>query len=591
MKPLRFVVIADSHIRSPRDDLQTYPSNGLMVARNEHVVALCNRIDAAFVVHLGDIVHPLPVESAHEPAVRLAARIYTGLHHPIHFVPGNHDVGDKPNALVAVPPVADENYGIFEHYWGPPYRSFDVGACHFVIVDTPVLNSGLDREKAQRSWLEADLVASHRLGKRSFLFTHYPPFIRDRDEFEHYDNLAEPGRTWLLDLVVAHGVEAVFSGHVHNFLYNRHGDADLYVLPSTGFVRPDYSELAAIAPEREAGRDDLAKLGFFVVDVTRDGHTVRPIRTGGVTAGDGGTVPLEVAVEPSWSSPVGVTVRHGWDSEIDFPTAGLDEFNRKTVRNDAWVPALWEARIGHVRIPLADVATPRGRERARDLAHRGLEFSVRSGGVPTRRHLEAVSALDGVATRWEIATPTQLFASVVDAVSSAEIPESIKLAMAPIEPLGDPGTAVHHFVTAGFDPHGGAPFDELLASDVRGVFGDVVFRIPPGMPILDGAGVASNTAAEAGRTAMVIVELPRAGEAEVFSDDGAVAEVVAGSVAAARSHPDVSVFLDGFVDHDRGYYRRHGLIDRRSNPRHALRRLIEESTGRNAPSGRTGHVS
>ena len=27
------------------------------------------------------------------------------------------------------------------------------------------------------------------------------------------------------------------------------------------------------------------------------------------------------------------------------------------------------------------------------------------------------------------------------------------------------------------------------------------------------------------------------------------------------------VFIDTFVDHDRGYYPRHGLLDRRSNPR------------------------
>ncbi len=78
---------------------------------------------------------------------------------------------------------------------------------------------------------------------------------------------------------------------------------------------------------------------------------------------------------------------------------------------------------------------------------------------------------------------------------------------------------------------------------------------------------------------MVIVELPRGSESAMFDDDEAVAERVAETADAARSEPDVDVFLDGFMDHDRGYYPRHGLIDRSFNPRPALYRLIESSSG------------
>jgi len=90
---LRFIVIADSHIRPPDQEIDAYPSNALMVQRNEFVVDLCNQIDAAFVVHLGDIVHPLPVEDTHREAIDLAHGVYAKSLHPIHFVPGNHDVG------------------------------------------------------------------------------------------------------------------------------------------------------------------------------------------------------------------------------------------------------------------------------------------------------------------------------------------------------------------------------------------------------------------------------------------------------------------------------------------------------------------
>ena len=579
---LRFVVVADSHIRFPDDDVDTYPSNALMVERNQHVVDLCNQIDAGFVVHLGDIVHPLPVEAAHEPAVQLASEVYAGLRHPIHYVAGNHDIGDKPNALVAVPAVADENYSIYERYWGPAFRSFEIDDCHFVIVDTPVLNSGLAREDAQRRWLEADLNAAADAGLRIFLFTHYPPFVRDRHEAEHYDNLGEPARSWLLDLLADHGVEALFAGHVHNFLYNRHGATDLYVLPATGFVRPDYSELAAVAPESEGGRDDPAKLGFFVVDVGPDGpdgHQVSPVRTYGAVGGvDAAASSLDIVLRRDWETPLGVTLRHGWMSTVDFPTAGLDEFGRKTVRNDALLLALWEARIRDVRVPVADVATLEGAARVRHLADRGMRFSVRSAGVPDPVTRDAVLAVSTHIVRWEITVLPEQFAATATFLAGHSMPDGLTVAIAPIVPLGSPGAAVHHFVSCGFVPVGDDLLERWCRLDPSSSAGEVVFRVAAGDPIAAGVAAAGSTAKRVRRDAVVIAELPRGGENTVFGDDEAVAAHVAAVAAAARDNPDSVVFLDAFMDHDRSYYPRHGLIDRRFNPRLALRRLMEEAS-------------
>lgn len=571
LEPLRFIVIADSHIRSPDDETDVYPSNALIVLRSEYVVSLCNRIDASFVVHLGDIVHPLPIEDAHLPAVKLAKSVYREFTHPVHFVAGNHDIGDKPHALVGVPPVAEENYDVFERSWGEPYRSFDVGGCHFVIVDTPVLNSGLDREQSQRTWLEADLAAASAAGLRIFLFTHYPPFIRHPLEAEHYDNLGEPARTWLLGLTNQHEVEAVFSGHVHNFLYNHHAGTELYCAPSTAFVRPDYSELSAIAPEREGGRDDAAKLGFFVVDVTEGGHAVRPIRTFGIaTQQEELPVPPIVALRYGWSCPIGVTLRHGWMSTVDFPTSGLDEFRRKTVRNDASLPALWEARISDLRVPVADVTDGEGQQRLRHLTGRGMRFTVRSGGIPNDTTLDTIASLGATIARFEIAAAPDTFEQVVAAVAAGGLPGD--LAIAPIVPIGSP--LVHHFVASGFAPQGDTMLEHWLDIDDTGIFGELVFRATAGEPLHSAVGAARDTAEGAGRGAIVNVELPTDGENRAFVDDQVVADLVAEAVESAFEHPTVAVFLDGFMDHDRSYYPRHGLIDRSYNPRQALYRLI-----------------
>ncbi len=577
---LRFIVIADSHIRPPDQEIDAYPSNAWLVQRNEFVVDLCNRIDASFVVHLGDIVHPLPVEATHREAIGLAADVYARLRHPIRFVAGNHDVGDKPGALVAVPAVAEENYPVFENAWGPSFYSFDVGDSHFVVMDTQVLNSGLEREGEQRRWLQCDLDDASDSGQRIFLFTHYPPFVRDRTENEHYDNIGEPARSWLLGLFERHDVEAVFSGHVHNFLYNRHGTTDLYVAPSTGFVRPDYSELAAVSPLAENGRDDPLKLGVFVVDVGPAGHVATPVRSLGSTSVEQPLpVPLETALDPRWESPVGATLRHGWMTVSDLPTAGLDEFTRKRIRNDAPLLALWEARIRNVRVPLEDLSTPDGAARMTNLTARGMRFGAFSAGVPDRRTVETVRSLAPDLHRWEVIAPPDRFDDVIASIGGENFAD-VHLAIAPIVPVGAPDAAVHHFVAAGFGVLDDPSLDRWHQADRIDRFDEFVFRIPWTDEIGNGLTMARDQAAAIGRRAIVIVELPRGSESSVFDDDDLVADRVAGAARAARSTPDVNVYLDGFMDHDRGYYPRHGLIDRSLNPRPALYRLIEVSSER-----------
>ena len=50
-------------------------------------------------------------------------------------------------------------------------------------------------------------------------------------------------------------------------------------------------------------------------------------------------------------------------------------------------------------------------------------------------------------------------------------------------------------------------------------------------------------------------------------DDEWVAGRLAEAVAATAAFEDIYVFVDTFADVDRGYYRRHGVVDRFYNPR------------------------
>src|SRR5699024_11135085 len=50
-------------------------------------------------------------------------------------------------------------------------------------------------------------------------------------------------------------------------------------------------------------------------------------------------------------------------------------------------------------------------------------------------------------------------------------------------------------------------------------------------------------------------------------NDLSIANRIAETIVATFSVGGADVFLDTFVDHDRGYYIRNGVVDRRYNPR------------------------
>ena len=571
----QFAVIADSHIRLPAADAEGgYPSNRYTSARNRYVVACLNRLKPNFVVHLGDIVHPIPALASHEEAVLLAREIYAGLDVPLHVLPGNHDIGDKANAWMPAPVVDAHSHAIYEKHWGDLYRSFDHQDGHFVLLDTPVLNSGLPREREQMNWLEADLTRNREAGRRLFVFLHYPLFLCDRDEPKHYDNIEEPARSRLLALLRSYGAEAVFAGHVHNFFFNRCDGANHYILPSTTFVRPEYAELAQVAPGPEFGRDDGGKLGFFMVRVFPGGHAIDPIRTYG--RGDDLEPPRATPTESN--SALGVSLRHSWAGVRELPSEGLDEFTRKRARNDYIIQALWELRVRKLRVPVGDLASESGRQRMADLVAIGHSFTVFSIGLPDDGLVGLIDDHADLVAAWEVIAPQDRLAVCVERIAAARQRLSTPIYLAPVVPMDSVqagGAAFQHFASHGFSL-ADAPFLEWamrelsLADRVDGV----TLRASPFERPWAGTSSLFARIEASDLLALVNVQLPRSNEGVAFEDDAQTANCVLEAALVAMAYPSASVFIDTFVDHDRGYYPRNGLIDRRYNPRpafHAMR--------------------
>jgi 3',5'-cyclic AMP phosphodiesterase CpdA len=583
-------IVADTHMNETEDaSTSPYECNQVANARTRYVVARLNQLRPELTIHLGDLVHPVPSQPTYGQAARNFKELTDVLRHPLHLVPGNHDVGDKPVVWAPAGTVNDAALALWTEHFGAHYYAFDFRDLRFVVIDAQIINSGLASEAEQRAWLERELAAS--AGRRTFLCTHYPPYVTEPHETESYDNVGEPGRAWLLGLIERWKPEAVFCGHVHNFWYNRHADTDCYILPSTAFVRQDYSELARVAPADQRGRNDLPKLGFFVVKIYESGHVCHLERTYGATLAPGGALAAPRArvsvlhARENTRAPLGVDLRHPWAEVVEVPPTGaLDEFERKRSRNDYPLLALWEMGVRKLRVPFQDLEDPRVRERMRDLRALGHEFTVYTLDVPRGRARDILVEHHDVVDVWEVVCSwpevDRTLAAIRDVKAKAPLTVCLsKLRMK--EDVRREGSRYYHFINHGFVV---AERDDILASwsagDMAMVDGLVFRVVRHASPCIE-IGQAGEIAALLRARASVHVRMASTNPAEEFTDDLAnanrIAEALLASLAqAGTGRPAVDVFIDTFVDIDRGYFVRNGLADRRYNPRlasHVVRNL------------------
>jgi 3',5'-cyclic AMP phosphodiesterase CpdA len=603
-----FAVIADTHTRPEEGDLSSpWQVNALANDRCRYVTALLNHLRPAFVIHLGDVVHPVPALPTYGAAAQAALAMFADLDAEIRYIPGNHDVGDKPFKAMPAAKVTDDGVALYQRYFGAPFSAFDFRDCRFVLINSPVLNSGLASEEDQRNWLEGELAATG--GKRVFLFTHYPPYILDPAEPPNYDNIDEPQRSWLLSMIEGCGVEALFAGHVHNFFYHRHHDTDCYLLPATSFFRQDYAELFRVEAAPEHGRNDAEKLGFFMVDVYADGHIARCLRTNGETlkANTAMTPPPQrlATLHPRERrpAPVGVHLRHPWAEVVTLPYNGpMDEFLRKRARNDYTLMTLWELGVRKLRVPISDLLEDDTRERMRALRGMGHEFTAFCFEAPSRETVEVLARHRDLVDVLEIVVPWQEAESAVARMAAFETVVPVPVTLAKMETSAEKkteGSRFSHFVSYGFRASELELIEGFLES--RGTIKGFVFRLGFDESPWEVVPRIADFARDHGVRAAINVRLASENPAEYNQDDGRIANQVAEALLAAFATGDCEIFIDTYVDVDRGYFPRHGLFDRRYNPRPAsfVYRYLqgwlgtresapELGTLRNAGNGRVG---
>jgi len=577
-----FAIITDTHIRPPGgDESSPFTVNDLANDRARYAIAAIARHEPAFTIHLGDMVHPLPHLPTYDDAADEAMRIFAPLKDGMHFVPGNHDIGDKPMDGSPARPADQASIKIYEKHFGPGYYSFDHGGIHVVVMNSSLIGSGSNLETHQQLWLEDDL--DRHTSDRIILFSHYPPFIDDPNEPLHYDNYNIAGRAWLLDLLRKHDIEAVYSGHVHQFFYNRAGNTKLFCLPATSFIRQDYSELYDVGPTAEYGRNDNGKFSYTLIDVFKDGHRLRIIPTEGrgLAAGNATIKPDPVTAQPL-GVPLVVHLRHAWARARDMPYNGaMEEFARKRARNDYVLLRLLQMGISGVRTPLTDLLDPEYGPRVQDFSAVGLHFTFFCAGVATPKTWQACQDNAHLIDTVEFVTSTLDLSDIADQLAAFDATSGPPVHLGKFHSSAhdrQQGSKYAHSVSFGFkwdDRNGLLPC--LRKADRNSSISGIVFQVnltdelSIRLPEIDAWAATSDL------TAVAVIRLADANPAIANFDDEAISARISEALSIVKGLQNVTLQLDTFMDIDRGYHPRNGLIDRRSNFRLAGYKLAMQS--------------
>jgi len=565
-----FAVIADTHI-TDEEGLAidgTYVTGKKVSRVYRDLIQRVNDMQPAFVVHLGDITHPTPTSSDYGDAALAFHKASEVFSMPYHLVPGNHDIGEKIHS--ALPQIDDQvsinnrAVGQYEQHFGRQRYSFEYQDCLFLVINTMLLNSGLEQEHEQWQWLEGELRDNAE--KRVFVFAHYPLYLSSKDEHAHYDNIEEPSRSRLLDMLASYRVVGYYAGHVHNFFYNHLNGMHQFVLPSTSIIRHDYQEFFRSTPTREMGRFDPAKTGFFWIDVYADRHVPFLIRTNNHH-------PHRVHSWNTTAPTLTLDLRMPWCDLGDVATPWAAEiFERKLVRNDYPLSALWEMGIKAFRIPVSDLLDERVARRVEELSGLGHTFTVVMFGAPDdarcgalERHGDALDAVEIVALFSQWPEMTSALAELRQCVPS-------QVFLNPVRPEVQGWTTSHGLHADLHDELAWVLAERSLRDAVDGF----VFGVRPDVAPVDGYTAVQQCLAGSGYEA--VVHVPCVGFDRTSAPTDEVSRQVelarvAEAALLARSCPTESIVIDNFVELDRGYFNCRGLVDRFYNPEDGSRLL------------------
>jgi 3',5'-cyclic AMP phosphodiesterase CpdA len=217
----------------------------------QKAVGQINRLKPRFAVVCGDLINrnndpkAIDLEKDEEMAqayLKGAKMIDPSI--PLHNVAGNHDVCAKPTP---------ETLAWFEERFGKPWYSFEHGGSLFIVLESNTLKGsefapGVGQR--QMTWLRETLdKAAKKKFQHKMVFMHHPMYLNNPDEKDAYSNIPKTRRKELLELFHQHGVEAVFSGHLHRNGLLKNGNLQLVTTAALA-KKPHGFRIVKVYPDR-----------------------------------------------------------------------------------------------------------------------------------------------------------------------------------------------------------------------------------------------------------------------------------------------------------------------------------------------------
>ena len=223
----RIAQISDTHLSGEKP---FFVANFECIAR----AALAARPD--LILNTGDI----SLDGARNAGdLEEALRLHRVFDRPVHFIPGNHDVGDSPEIPNSREPSIDAGRrDAYMRLFGSDWWSLDAPGWRLIALNSQLFGSGSAVDEEQLAFVERTVSDA---GTREIaLFIHKPLFDQsDSEEVLGARFIPPASRRRLWRAFAARRPSLVASGHVHQYRSTQSETGRCVWAPSTAFFLPD----------------------------------------------------------------------------------------------------------------------------------------------------------------------------------------------------------------------------------------------------------------------------------------------------------------------------------------------------------------
>jgi hypothetical protein len=126
----------------------------------------------------------------------------------------------------------------FRDVFGPDFWALDAGDWRLIALDAQLIGTETAAEAAQWAWVTAQAAAAR--ARPTVLLLHKPVFQESPfDEKPHHRYVPAGPRRRLFELFASADLQAVISGHTHQYRDRRIGGVRHVWVPSTAYYLPD----------------------------------------------------------------------------------------------------------------------------------------------------------------------------------------------------------------------------------------------------------------------------------------------------------------------------------------------------------------